>query len=304
VEEGTVALILASMVRLAAPLLLASMGELVSERAGVLNLSVEGMMLTGAFFGAWACYVSGNPWIGLAAAVFAALLLAVIQAVLTVLLHADQIVSGIGLNIMALGGTTLLSRHVFGARSQTQLQGFDVVQIPVLSNLPVLGEALFQHSLFVYLAAAVSIMTAWFLLVSRVGLSITAAGANPVAATRSSVDVRRVRFMSVMYTGALCGLAGAFYSLADIKTFVEGMTEGAGYIALVAVILGNWRPGAVLLACLFFGLVSALRFALPAIGIDVPLAWLGAVPYLAALLAVIGLTGRQRPPASLAMPFK
>lgn len=302
-DDNTWTLVLASTIRLSTPLMLAAMGELVSERAGVLNLSVEGMMLTGAFFGAWACHASGSPGVGLVAAVASALLVGAAQAVLSVLLRADQVVVGLGLNIVALGGTTLLSRHVFGARSQTSLPGFDTLPIPGLADLPLIGPALFQQSLPVYLAMLGAGFTAWLLLRSRTGLALTAAGADPVAAERSSIAVRRVRMAAVLYTSAFCGVAGAFCALADIKTFVEGMTNGAGFIALVAVILGNWRPGAVLLACLFFGAVSALRFLLPAMGIDIPLAWLSAVPYLAALLAVVGLTGRQRPPRALAVPY-
>lgn len=298
-----IALLLASVLRLSAPLTLAAMGELVSERAGVLNLSVEGLMLSGAFFGAWAAFATGNPWIGLIAAVAASLCLGVVQALLSVVLRADQVVVGLGLNLLALGLTTLLSRLVFGARSQTTVIGFEPIAIPWLSDIPVVGPALFQHNVLVYLAIA-SVGFTWLVLNrSGAGIAVSAAGEDPVAADKSGVPVLRIRFAAVLYTSALCGLAGAFLSLGDVHTFVEGMTSGLGFIALVAVIFGNWRVVPVFLACAFFGLMTALRFLLPAMQIDVPLALLASSPYLAALLALMGAIGRQRAPAALSIPF-
>jgi len=298
-----IALLLASVLRLSAPLTLAAMGELVSERAGVLNLSVEGLMLSGAFFGAWAAFATGNPWIGLIAAVAASLCLGVVQALLSVVLRADQVVVGLGLNLLALGLTTLLSRLVFGARSQTTVIGFEPIAIPWFSDIPVVGPALFRHNVLVYLAI-VSVGVTWLLLHrSGAGIAVSAAGEDPVAADKSGVPVLRIRFAAVLYTSALCGLAGAFLSLGDVHTFVEGMTSGLGFIALVAVIFGNWRVGPVFLACAFFGLMTALRFLLPAMQIEVPLALLASSPYLAALLALMGAIGRQRAPAALSIPF-
>lgn len=304
IDDTVIILLLASTIRLATPLLLAAMGELVSERAGVLNLSVEGMMLTGAFFGAWGCFASGNATLGLLAGIAAALAVGALQAVLTVRLQADQVVSGIGINLFALGLTTLLSRIVFGSRSLTQLPGFDVLRIPILAELPLVGIPLFQQTPMVYLAFA-GVLCTWVLLSKTgCGLAITAAGSDPMAADRTGIPVLRVRAGAILYTSALCGTAGAFYSLADIKTFVEGMTSGTGFIALVAVIFGKWRVLGVALACLFFGGTIALRFFLPAVGVGIPLALLAALPYVAALIAVTGIIGRQKQPGALAVPYR
>lgn len=295
-------LFLASTLRLAAPLLLAAMGELVSERAGVLNLSVEGMLLVGAFFGAWGAHAADSAWWGLAAAVAAALTMGGLQAALSVHARADQIVVGLGLNLLALGLTTLLSRLVFGVRAQTQVPGFGTLQVSGLSDSPVLG-ALLEQNLLVYAAAAAVLLTWLLLRHSGLGLALWAAGENPQAADQTGVPVRRVRVLAVLYTSAMCGLGGAFFSLGDIRTFVEGMSGGAGFIALVAVIFGNWRVLPVAGACLLFGAMTALRFLLPAMQVDVPLALLSALPYLAALLAMAGVVGRQTPPAALAVPY-
>jgi simple sugar transport system permease protein len=296
-------LLLGSVLRLSTPLVLAAMGELVSEKAGVLNLCLEGMMLAGAFFSAWATYATGNVAIGLLAGMAAGLGIGVIQAGMTIWLRADQVVVGLGLNLFVLGLTTLLSRSVFGARTQTTIPGLEPLAIPFLSDIPVIGPALFNQNLLVYLAIAAVPLT-WFVL-SRTGfgLALAAAGEDPVAADRSGIAVQRTRFAAVLYTGLLCGVGGTFYSLGDIKTFVEGMTNGAGFIALVAVIFGNWKVFPVFAACLFFGATVSLRFLLPAMQIEVPLALLGALPYVAALLAVMGLVGKQRPPSALSIPF-
>jgi ABC-type uncharacterized transport system permease subunit len=297
------ALFLGSSVRLAMPMLFAALGELVSERAGVLNLSLEGMMLTGAFAGAMGSLWTGQPLVGLAIAVLTVLPVALLQAWLSVTLHANQIVSGIGINLLALGATTFAYRELLGNRSRVEIPGFGMWQVPWLSDLPVMGPALFRQGWLVYLAFALAIAVAVLLRYTATGLSIHAAGAEPVALDKSGGSVRKVRYGAVLFAGMMSGLGGAFLSLGDIHTFTEGMTNGAGYLALVGVIFGNWKTGRTVFACLFFGAATALQFQLPALGVDVPTALLIMLPYVMALLAVAGLVGRQSPPAALTLPF-
>lgn len=302
-NEAFFALLLASSVRLATPLILASMGELVAEKSGVLNLSVEGIMLTAAFFGAWAAWGSGSPFVGVAAGLAIGILLGAVQAWLSITLRADQIVIGLGFNIFALGLTTLASRLVFGLRTKVEVPGLAKVAIPVLSDIPVIGEALFHQHLLVY-AAYLVVGLSWFLLRrTTFGLNVEAAGVDPRATEKTGVSVVRTRYAAVLYMGAAAGLAGAFYSIGDIHTFVEGMTNGAGYLAIAAVICGNWKIWQTLAACLMFGAAMALQFQLPALGLDLPIALLVMLPYLAALVAVSGLVGRQRAPGALGLPY-
>lgn len=301
---GLAALFVGSAIRLAMPMLLGAIGELVSERAGVLNLSLEGMMLFGAFAGAMGSLVTGSPVTGLAIAVVGVLPLALVQAWLSITLRANQIVSGIGLNVLVLGATTIAYRELLGHRSRVQIPGLDKWSPPLLGDIPVVGPAIFNQSWLVYLAVLLVAVVALVLRHTSVGLAIHAAGAEPRALDKSGVSVLRVRYGAVLFAGAMAALGGAFLSLGDIHTFTEGMTSGAGYLALVGVIFGNWKVLRTTVACLLFGAATALQFQLPAMGIDVPNFLLIMLPYVLALLAVAGLAGRQAAPAALATPYQ
>jgi ABC-type uncharacterized transport system permease subunit len=294
--------ILAGGVRLAAPLLLASAGELISERAGVLNLSVEAMMLTGAFAGAAGAMVTGSAVAGVGCALVAGLLVAVIQAILSVTLRADQIVTGITANALALGATTYGARLLFPDGSG--LDGFGALPIPVLSGIPLLGPALFEQTALGYLAFAIAAALA-FGLSRRFtwGLAVDAVGEDALTADRCGLPVRAIRYAAVLLTGATAGLAGADLALAEVHAFSDNLTGGVGYLAVVAVIAGRWRAWPTVLACLFFGVAQALQFAAPAVGLHVPAPLLVTIPYVIALLAVSGLVGRSRAPAALTTPF-
>ncbi|GAA4812093.1 ABC transporter permease [Streptomyces ziwulingensis] len=291
-------------VRLAVPLLLASAGELLSERAGVLNLSVEGMMLTGAFAGVAGALASGSATVGVLAALAAGLAVALLQAVLSVTLRADQIVTGITLNALALGGTTYGARLLFGDGSAGSVPGFDPLPVPVLHELPVLGPTLFEQSALGYVAFALTAVlavacarrTAW-------GLAVDAVGEDPTTADRCGLPVRGVRTAVVLLTGVTSGLAGAQLALSEVHAFSDNITAGIGYLAVVAVIAGRWRAWPTVLACLFFGVVQALQFTAPALGLHLSAPLLTTLPYLLALLAVSGLVGRSRAPSALTDPF-
>src|SRR5216684_8148114 len=298
------AVFLGSSIRLATPLLLAGIGEMVSERAGVLNMSIEGMMLTSAFAAAVGSWATGDPLLGLIIGIIAVQPVALLQAVLSNTLRANQIVTGIGINILVLGATTLAYREIFGARSREQIPGLSKWAPPLLGDIPIFGEALFQQVWLLYAGLAVIAVAALVLRYTSLGIAIYATGAEPRAVDKSGVSVTWIRYMAVLFAGFMSALAGAFLSIGDIHTFTEGMTRGAGYLAIASVIFGKWRIGGTVLACLLFGAATALQFQLPALGIAIPNALLIMLPYLLALLAVGGLVGRQMAPATLAEPYR
>ena len=301
--DEMVAVFIGSSLRLAMPLVLAATGELVSERAGVLNMSVEGMMLVAAFGGALGAWATGSPMLGLLIGVLAALPVALLQAWLSITLRANQIVTGIGINILVLGGTTMAYREILGRHSRTVIPGLERWAPPVLGDIPFFGDAVFRQAWLLYAGLVLVALVAWVLRHTAIGLAIRAVGAEPRAVDKSGLSVTAVRYAAVLFTGVMSALAGCFLSIGDIHTFTEGMTSGAGYLALAAVIFGNWRVGRTLLACLLFGAATALQFQLPAIGVNVPTAILIMLPYLLALIAVGGLMGRQTAPAFLTRAY-
>lgn len=294
-----VAVFAGSSLRLAMPLLLSAAGELVSERAGVLNMSVEGMMLTGAFAGAMGSLATGSPTLGLLIGIIAVMPVAALQAFLSNTLRANQIVTGIGINIFVLGATTTAYRAVLGSRSRTEIPGLDKWSPPFLGDISYFGDALFHQTWLLYAGLVVVALIAWVMRYTALGLAVHAAGAEPRAVDKSGLSVTRIRYGAVFFTGFMSALAGCFLSIGDIHTFTEGMTNGGGYLALAGVIFGNWKVGRTVMACLFFGAATALQFQLPAMGIHVPNALLIMLPYLMALLAVGGLVGRQSAPPYL-----
>ena len=297
-----IGLFLASTLRLSAPLAFAAMGEYISEKAGVLNMSVEGMMLTGAFAGAVGSWMTGSPMLGLLFGLIAVLPVAALQAFLTNVMRANQIVTGIGINILVLGATTLGYRLLFGARSREVIPGWDKWEPWPLTQIPAIGPA-FSQIWLVYMIPVVGVAIWWVMYRTGLGIALRAAGDEPRAVANSGVPVRWLRTSAIMATGLLSALGGIFLSIGDIHSFTEGMTRGAGYLAIAAVIFGNWRILRTVLACLLFGAANALQFQLPALGFNVPNALLIMMPYLLALLAVAGLAGRQRSPAALTKPW-
>ena len=301
--QEMLAVFIGSSLRLGMPLMLAATGELVSERAGVLNMSVEGMMLTGAFAAAIGSWATGSPALGLVIGLVAVIPVALLQAFLSNTLRANQIVTGIGINILVLGATTTAYRAILGRHSRTPIPGLDKWAPPWLGDIPVFGDAVFRQTWLLYAGLVIIAIVAWMLRYTAVGLAVRAVGAEPRAVDKSGLSVTRVRYGAVLFTGLMSALAGCFLSIGDIHTFTEGMTSGAGYLALAAVIFGNWKIGRTVLACLFFGAATALQFQLPAMGIQVPNALLIMLPYLMALVAVGGLVGRQTAPPYLTQAY-
>jgi simple sugar transport system permease protein len=294
---------IAGSVRLALPVLFAAVGELVSERAGALNLSLEGMMLTGAFGAAVGADATGSASVGLCTALVAALVFSGAQALLTVVAKANQLVVGIAANALALGFTTYAARHLLNQGTHNKLAGFDNVKLPLFADIPIIGEGLFGQSLLAYAGLVLVGITLAILKRTGFGLAVSAVGEDARAADRAGTPVRLVRTLAILWTGVMAGFGGAFITLADVHAFTENMTAGRGYLAIVAVIAGAWSGERVIVACLVFGAATALQFQASALGLHIPVAVLVTSPYVLALLAVTGLVGRKRAPRDLTVPF-
>jgi general nucleoside transport system permease protein len=302
--EDQIGAFVGSTLRLAMPLMLAATGELVSQRAGVLNLSLEGMMLLGAFGAALSSWATGDPVFGVVFGILCVVPLAAVQGLLSVRLRANQLVVGIGINILVLGLTTLLYRQIFGPLSREVIPGFSSVKLPFLSDLPVLGTAFFQQVPLFYFGLLLIGFTYAVLKYTSWGLTVKAVGEDPRTADQAGISIPLVRFVCILFTGVMAGAGGAFLSIGDIHTFTENMTNGAGYIAIVAVIFGGWAIGPTIGACILFGAATALQFKSGIFGVEVPTAALLMLPYVLALLAVAGVMGRSNPPANLTVPYE
>lgn len=294
---------LEAALRLAAPLLLAALGELLVERSGVVNIGVEGMMLTGAF-AAWAVAVeTGSPWWGVAAAPVAAAALASVFVVFALGRGADQIVVGTAINLLALGLTGAVYRGRYGvlAPEAPLLPPLDL-GLPT-AGVPLLG-ALGRPSLFAVAGAVAFAALAIGLRATRPGLRLRAAGESAQAAAAEGVRVLRVRTAAVLIGAILAGIGGAALSVSLTTSFSEGMSAGRGFIALAVVIFGRWRPAGVLLGSLFFGAATALQFRMQARGVGIPYPVLLMLPYVLTLAVLVLATGRARAPADLGRPYR
>ncbi len=276
-------------VRTATPLALAALGETVVERAGVINIGLEGMIIAGAFGAAAAAGAAGVSG-AFATAACAGILCAVIFGTLAITLRADQIVAGTALTLLALGVTGLLYRSMFGTIGVAlTIPTAKPIAIPLLSAMPVIGRAFFVQPIIT-----------WWLSRTHVGLVLRAVGENPAAAVAAGGSPDRVRWMAVLFGGALGGLSGGCLAIAQVGTFAEGMSAGRGFIAIAIVALGRWSPRGVAIASLLFGAASALQFAFQSLGwTSVPYQLFLALPYLLTLSALAGLAGRHAPPAAL-----
>lgn len=292
----------ASGVRLAVPLLIASLGEMFGQRSGVLNLGVDGIMLLGAFSGYYAVLRSGSVWYGLAFGTIIGLLLGIVSAVIAVTLKAEQGISGIGVYLFGLGMSDLLFQKLVG--TPVPISSFPKVQLPLLSEIPLLGGMLFRHSLVVYLAFVAVPVSMWVLNRTTFGLNIRAVGQNPESADSLGVSVARVRYATVIIGGTLAGTAGAALAI-DLGIFQQNLTNAAGFIAIALVYFGAWRPLGVMAGALLYGLVNAVVLQMKTLGI-IPLAWsdiAAMVPAIITILALVVVAQRFRPPAALTKPF-
>jgi simple sugar transport system permease protein len=287
ITAGIVGGLLATGVRLAVPLQLAALGEMMAERSGVINVGIEGMVLGGALAGFLVSLLTHSAMLGVAAAAVAGALLAALFLVFTLKLAADQVVVGTALNILSLGLTGVFFR-AFLTDTSASAPAFNLVPIPYLSKIPVIGDALFNQYGLGYAAWLLTPLCSWYLFRSLPGLRLRAAGEYPAAADASGVPVPRVRTLAVLWGGALAGIAGAYLSIGYTDGFIEKMSAGQGFIALAVVILGRWSPGGILAASLLFGMARALQFQLGAAQFSaIPYQVFQAVPYLLTLLALV-----------------
>lgn len=292
--------LLQSTVTMAVPLLLAGLGELLAERAGVINIGLEGMLLTGAFAAMVVTYFTGFAVLGLLAAWSAGLLLAALLGYVVVIHSGNQVVAGTALNLLALGVTGVAYRAVFGITGAAlTVSGFPPLAIPLLSSVPVIGAALFTQSALAYVAFGLVPGVAFLLYRTIPGLKLRMTGENPWAAEAQGVAVRRTQMLALLACGLLAATAGAYLAVAYAHTFVEGMSAGRGFIALAIVIFGRWSPWGILGAALLFGLASALQFYVQALGLHIPYQFLLMLPYVLTLLVLAGYAGATRAPAAL-----
>jgi len=285
-------------------LLLPALGGVISERSGVVNIAMEGMMLTGAFFAVYADLHLHNPWLATLVAMLAGGLIALIHAVVSIRFRADQIVSGIAINIFAAGLTVFLINRLYGLQDVGHLSESDSlpnIVVPGLSSIPFIGQVLFNQNVIVYVAIILLIATHVVLFGTRLGLRIRAAGEHPQAADTAGINVFALRYGAVITSGLLSGLAGAFLAIGVSNTFVPNMTDGRGYIALAAMIFGKWTPFGAFIACLIFGLGEAIYFNNSIIHASPYL--LSMLPYILTLVVIAGLIGRSIPPAADGLPY-
>jgi general nucleoside transport system permease protein len=298
--------VLASTLRFATPLAFAAIGGIFSERAGVVNIGLEGMMLTGAFFGIWGTVWSGSWLVGLLMAMLFGGLLALIHAFFSIHLQADQIVSGFAVNFLALGLTGYLFSSIYPGGIEGEVSRVPQVNLDFLGSIPAIGdflEGVFGHlNLLVWLMFVVVILAYVVLFKTPIGLRIRSVGEHPKAADTVGISVYGVRYAAVVTSGVLAALGGAFLSIGFVGGFAENMTSGRGFIALAAVIFGKWRPGWAFAACLLFGFGFALAIPLQReAGISENL--ISTLPYVLTLVALVGLIGRSIPPAAVGRPY-
>jgi simple sugar transport system permease protein len=285
-------------------LLLPALGGVISERSGVVNIAMEGMMLTGAFFGVVADLAWHDPWLATLVAILAGGMMALIHAVVSIRFRADQIVSGIAINIFAAGLTVFLVNRIFGIQDVGHVNQSELlpnINIPLLGAIPFVGRVLFQQNVVVYAAMILLVLTHLILFKTRLGLRIRAVGEHPQAADTAGINVYLIRYSAVITSGFLSGLAGAFLAIGVSNTFVPNMTGGRGYIALAAMIFGKWTPGGAFVACLIFGLGETIYANNSTIHVSAYL--LSMLPYILVLLVLAGVVGRSNPPAADGIPY-
>lgn len=289
----------------ATPLTLAALGGMMCERSGVVNIALEGIMLTGAFIGYAVAFFTHNLWIGVAAAVLSGMIIASLHAVLSISLLVDQIVSGMVINIMAVGITGVFYRTYLESATSAGPGTLPHWNVPVLSSIPVIGPIFFENQ-FVTYAMLVLILVVHFVLFRTVwGLRTRACGEHPRAAETAGINVHFVRYVNVITSGALAGLGGAYFSLQQIGNFFPNMTNGRGYIALAAMIFGKWTPVGAFGASLLFSGSDQIGSRMQSVfHVQIPLQFLGMLPYLLTIVVLAGAMGRAIAPAAVGRPYK
>lgn len=303
---NTVATLLAACLRMATPLTLAGLGEAYSERAGIMNIGLEAIMLCGAFSGFMFSFWTGSVFAGILAAMAAGVAVSMLHGVLSVKCLANQNIVGLSLNFFAMGLTSFLFLKGFG--QSTVLPKLEAttgsIAIPGLSQIPLLGPVLFSQNIFVYLMLVLVVVFMVFFYKTEWGVNLTAVGEHPRAADTAGLNVHRIRYAACLVNGLTGGLAGGYVTLAQLGFFMEDVTAGRGYMALVAVILGRRNPVGILLASLLIGFAEAMQFQLQTAGIPLPSKVFSTIPYAAAVLVLLFSIGKSSDPAALGVPYE
>ncbi|MBI2882113.1 MAG: ABC transporter permease [Candidatus Tectomicrobia bacterium] len=292
------------MVRIAAPIWMAALGEVFAEQSGVLNIGLEGMMLMGAFSGFMGAFFTGSNWAGVLIGSLAGGALSLILAYMSLSRGVDQVVTGIAINVFALGATSYLFNRAFAITFEPpRIHAFRAWAIPALGDLPWVGPVLFRQTPLVYLAFALVPVCALVLYRTKFGLKIRAVGEHPLAADTAGVHVNRVRGVCILLSGWMAGFGGAILSVGQVDVFLENMTAGRGFIALAVVVFGKWNPFWVLGAALLFGLADALQLRLQALGFKIPFQFLLMAPYVLTVVVLVGVVGKASYPAATGIPY-
>lgn len=298
--------LLGGALALAVPLVFGALGGVLGERAGVVNIAIDGQLLFGAFGAALVGSITGSPWIALLAAMVAGALVALVLGVFAITYYVDQVIVGVVLNVLVIGITSFLFSQVL-APNTAELNSpprFERIHIPLLGDIPVLGPILFRQTVLVYLVYVAVALVTYALYRTRWGLRVRAVGEHPKAADTVGIKVNRTRYRTVLLAGLIAGAGGATYTLVSVSQFNREMTGGAGYIALAAVIFGKWDPIRATLAALLFGFAQNLQSQLSVIGSPVPSQFMLMLPYVVTIFAVAGLVGHSRAPAADGVPYR
>lgn len=298
--------LLGGSIALAVPLVFGALGGVLGERAGVVNIAIDGQLLFGAFAAAVFGTVVGSPWGGLVAAMLAGGLVALVLGFFAITYFVDQVIVGVVLNVLVIGLTSFLFGQVLAEHPQelNSPDHFERIPIPLLGQIPVIGPVLFRQTILVYLMYVAVAVVAWALYRTKWGLRVRAVGEHPKAADTVGIKVNRTRYTTLLIAGLIAGAGGATYTLVSVPQFGEEMTDGAGYIALAAVIFGRWDPVRATLAALLFGFATNLSGVLSVLGSPVPSQFMLMLPYVVTIIAVAGLVGASRAPAADGVPYR
>ncbi len=298
--------LLGGSIALAVPLVFGALGGVLGERAGVVNIAIDGQLLFGAFAAAMVGTMAGTPWAGLVAAMIAGALVALVLSFFAITYFVDQVIVGVVLNVLVIGLTSFLFSQVLAENPEglNNPDHFPRLPIPLLGEIPIIGPVLFRQTILVYLMYAAVIVVAWALYRTKWGLRVRAVGEHPKAADTVGIKVNRTRYTTMLIAGLIAGAGGATYTLVSVPQFGQEMTDGAGYIALAAVIFGRWDPLRATLAALLFGFSANLSGVLSVIGSPVPSQFMLMLPYLVTIIAVAGLVGHSRAPAADGVPYR
>jgi len=292
-------------IRISVPLVFAAIGGVFSERAGVINLGLEGMLLAGAFAGVLGSYLTGNPYLGVLLAMIVGALTAWVLGIFTLKFEANHVVCGVGLNILLLGITTWLMQIIWGSRGTSDnVIGLKEITIPGLASVPILGKLFGSHNILVYLMFIV-VAFSWIVLYKTpFGLRLRMVGEHPKAADTLGIKIRKIQYTSLIYSGMLCGLGGAYLSLGQLNWFSMNMSAGRGYMALAANIFGNWNPLGAFGASYLFAFTDAMQMRMQALNLPIPSEIIQMIPYVLTILVLAGAMIKSRGPAALGKHYK